>query len=63
MDRPELSGRATADMTIRMTPDGGSVFSVGSISWTGSLSHDSYGNAVSRITENVIRAFSRSPRA
>lgn len=62
-DRPEFSGRATADMTIRITPDGGSVFSVGSISWTGSLSHDEYRNAVSRITENVIRHFSRSPHA
>jgi N,N-dimethylformamidase len=46
-----------ADMTYFETPKGGAVFSVGSISWAGSLSHNNYQNNVSRITENVLRKF------
>jgi N,N-dimethylformamidase len=37
--------------------NGGAVFSVGSISWTGSLSANGYDNDVSRITEKVLRRF------
>ncbi len=33
------------------------MFSAGAISWRGSLSHNGYDNGVSRITENVLRAF------
>jgi N,N-dimethylformamidase len=39
-------------------PQGGAVFSTGSIAWIGSLSHNGYDNNVSRITENVLRRFS-----
>jgi N,N-dimethylformamidase len=45
------------DMTFFELPDGGAVFSASSISWCGSLSHNGYDNAVSRITENVLRRF------
>ena len=38
-------------------PNGGAVFSVGSISWTGSLSHNGYDNPVSRIMQNVLDRF------
>ena len=38
-------------------PNGGAVFSTGSIAWCGSLSHNDYDNNVSRITENVLRRF------
>ena len=48
-----------ADMVYFETARGGAVFSVGSISWCGSLSHNDYDNNVSRITENVLRAFLR----
>ncbi len=34
------------------------VFSVGSIAWCGSLSHNNYNNNVSRITKNVLDRFS-----
>ena len=51
-----------ADMVYFETPDGGAVFSVGSIAWCGSLSHNHYDNNVSRITENVLKRFaSRDP--
>ncbi|WP_433377748.1 N,N-dimethylformamidase beta subunit family domain-containing protein [Streptosporangium sp. CA-115845] len=46
-----------ADLTFYETPEGGGVFSVGSIDWVGSLSHNGYDNNVSRITGNVLRRF------
>jgi N,N-dimethylformamidase len=45
------------DMVFFEGPDGGAVFSASSITWCGSLSDDGYDNAVSRITENVLRRF------
>lgn len=46
-----------ADLTYFEGPNGGAVFSTGSISWAGSLSHNDYDNAVARITANVLRRF------
>lgn len=46
-----------ADMIYFSTPGGGAVFSTGSISWCGSLSHNGYDNNVSRITANVLERF------
>ena len=58
---PDLSGsqhaNVRADMTFFETAAGGAVFSVGSIAWCGSLSHNRYDNNVSRITGNVLRRF------
>ena len=45
------------DMAFFELPNGGAVFSASSISWCGSLSHNGYDNAVSQITENVLRRF------
>lgn len=45
------------DMVFYETPNGGAVFSTGSIAWAGALSHAGYNNNVSRITENVVRRF------
>ena len=47
-----------ADMVYFEGPNGGAVFSVGSINWCGSLSHKDYVNNVSRITGNVLTRFS-----
>ena len=47
-----------ADMVYFENLNGGAVFSVGSISWFGSLSHNNYDNNVSKITDNVLRKFS-----
>ena len=49
-----------ADMVYFETPNRGAVFSVGSICWCASLSHNDYDNNVSRITQNVLDAFSNS---
>ena len=58
---PNLSGtqneNVRADMAFFEGPEGGAVFSISSIAWCGSLSHDGYANNVSRITENVLRRF------
>ena len=47
-----------ADMVYLPYPRRGAVFSVGSISWCGSLSYNGYDNTVSRVTDNVLRRFS-----
>ncbi|TDQ83328.1 N,N-dimethylformamidase [Dongia mobilis] len=49
--------RVRCDMMFFETLNGGAVFSTGSISYAGSLSHNNYDNNVSRLTENVIRRF------
>jgi N,N-dimethylformamidase len=58
---PGLDGiedpRVRADMVFFETPNGGAVFSTGSIAWAGSLSHNGYANNVARITGNVLRRF------
>lgn len=46
-----------SDMVIVPYPQGGAVFSVGSISWCGGLSVDDYSSDVSVITRNVLNAF------
>ncbi len=46
-----------ADMTFFETARGGAVFSVGSIAWAASLSHDGYDTNVARLSENVVRRF------
>ena len=58
--RPENSPNVRADMIYFETPNNGAVFSVGSICWCASLSHNCYDNNVSRITKNVLDAFSTS---
>lgn len=55
----ENSPNVRADMVYFETPNNGAVFSVGSICWCASLSHNEYDNNVSRITQNVLNAFSK----
>jgi N,N-dimethylformamidase len=58
---PALGGdqneKVRADLTFYETASGGAVFSVGSIAWPGSLSHNGYDNNVAKITGNVLRRF------
>lgn len=46
-----------ADMVYYKTPNEGAVFSVSSIAYSGSLSHNNYDNNVSKITANVLNKF------
>ena len=51
-----------ADLVFYETPAGGAVFSTGSISYAGALSHNDYDNDVARITGNVLARFAdRTP--
>lgn len=63
--RPGLGGTESADVRSDMTwldkPAGGAVFSVGSICYTGSLSHNGYRNNVSTLTGNVLDEMLRRP--
>ena len=58
---PNLKGSehpdVKADMVFFETPNGGAVWSTGSIAWCGSLSWNGYDNNVSRLTGNVLRRF------
>jgi N,N-dimethylformamidase len=58
---PALGGSTNpdvrADLTLVEWPTGGATFSVGSMTWCASLSHEGYKNDVSKITENVLRRF------
>lgn len=46
-----------SDMVFFECPGGGAIFSVGSIAWSGGLSHNNYDNNVSKITGNVLQRF------
>jgi len=46
-----------ADMVFFETPNGGAVWSSGSIAYAGSLSWNGYDNTMARLTTNVIRRF------
>lgn len=53
-----LEALIRADMTYIEKPRGGAVFSVGSITYCGSLPHNKFDNDVSRLTFNVLNRFS-----
>jgi len=46
-----------ADMIYFDCPGGGAVFSVGSITFCGSLPWNDFDNNISKIVENVVRGF------
>ena len=54
-----VSPLVRADMVFYERPNGGAVFSTGSIAWCGALLDEDGDNDVSRITENVLRRFAR----
>ena len=53
---PEINIKR-ADMVYFQVPGGGSVFSVGSITFCGSLPHNKFSNNISKILENVVKKF------
>jgi len=55
----ETNPYTRADIVYYKTPNDGAVFSVGSMAWLGSVSHNNYDNNVSRIMQNVINGFLR----
>lgn len=63
MTSAKLSGTnndlVRSDIVLLELASGGAVFSVGSICFTGSLSHNGYVNNVARLTANVLQEFVR----
>jgi N,N-dimethylformamidase len=57
IDDPATPPLLRADMTLHRRPEGGAVFAVGSIAWTGCLVEDD--NAVGRVTANVLTELER----
>ena len=53
----ETNPKTRADIVYYKTPKEGAVFSVGSMAWCGSLSHNNYENNVSKMMKNVIDGF------
>ena len=49
--------KVRADIVYFECPNGGAMFTTGSITWCSTLSHNGYDNDVSRITANVLNAF------
>ena len=61
-ETPPLEGEGIdpeirADIVFYETPNGGAVFSVGSMGFAASLSHNDYDNNVSRMIKNVVTRF------
>jgi N,N-dimethylformamidase len=57
-DGPGVQPKRRADLVLRRADSGGTVFSVGSIAWTGCLEGDD-GNPVALVTENALRELAR----
>jgi N,N-dimethylformamidase len=57
IDDPDSSSPLRADMALVRRPEGGAVFAVGSIAWTGCLGEDD--NSISRVTANVLAELSK----
>ncbi|MCB4767026.1 N,N-dimethylformamidase large subunit [Ancylobacter sp. Lp-2] len=54
---PRPYGGIRSNIVYGLAGNGGGLFSVGSITFCGSLSHDGYENNVSRLLENCLRKF------
>jgi N,N-dimethylformamidase len=65
-DDPQVDGEphrfVRSDMAYLEYPQGGAVFSVGSIAWRGGIAHNDYDNSVARVTGNVLRRFAERAR-
>ena len=59
---PRPYGGIRSNIIYGIAENGGGLFSVGSITFCGSLSHGGYGNNVSRLLENCLRKFLETSR-
>lgn len=53
----DVCDKVRADLVFFETPNGGAVFSVGSIAYSGALPWNGFDNNISRLTLNVLRRF------
>ena len=54
---PDRGSEVRSDVVFFEGPEGGAVFSAGSIAWAASLATNEYDNDVARLTTNVLRRF------
>ncbi len=59
---PRPYGGMRSNIVYGLDENGGGMFSVGSITFCGSLSHNGYDNNISRLLENCLRHFLSVPR-
>lgn len=59
---PRPYGGIRSNIVFGMADNGGGLFSVGSITFCGALSHNGYENNVSRLLENCLRKFLEAPQ-
>ncbi|NTH16809.1 N,N-dimethylformamidase large subunit [Agrobacterium rhizogenes] len=59
---PRPYGGMRSNIVYGLDENGGGLFSVGSITFCGSLSHNGYDNNISRLLENCLRNFLSAPR-
>ncbi|NTH48903.1 N,N-dimethylformamidase large subunit [Agrobacterium rhizogenes] len=59
---PRPYGGMRSNIVYGLDENGGGLFSVGSITFCGSLSHNGYDNNISRLLENCLRQFLSVPR-
>ncbi|MCM2476414.1 N,N-dimethylformamidase large subunit [Rhizobium sp. CG5] len=59
---PRPYGGMRSNIVYGLDENGGGLFSVGSITFCGSLSHNGYDNNISRLLENCLRKFLSTPR-
>jgi N,N-dimethylformamidase len=57
LEGEDIDAEVRADIVFYETPKGGAVFSVGSMGFAASLSHNDYDNNISRMIENVVTRF------
>ena len=57
MQGGSVNENVRSDLALVTYPNGGAMFSVGSIAWSGALSVEDYQSDVSRVTRNVLEAF------
>lgn len=60
---PRPHGGIRSNIVYGLAENGGGLFSVGSITFCGSLSHNGYDNNISRLLENCLRKFLSAPRS
>jgi N,N-dimethylformamidase beta subunit-like protein len=53
----DICDKVRADLVFFETPNGGAVFSVGSIAYSGALPWNGFDNNIARLTSNVLKRF------
>jgi N,N-dimethylformamidase len=61
MSTMRMPATRASEIALTTSASGAAVFAAGSVTWTGSLSHNAYDNNVAQITSNVLNRFLEVP--